>query len=306
MTTEDSRTPYDATYKACFSDPRMVESLLRVYADRAIAEGMDFSTLTPYPTEFVTPMLGTVRNDCIWKAKFQGKDCYVFILLEFQSSIEHFMALRVLAYTACLWLHIQKSEKLGSNDSLPPVFPVVIYNGKQAWNAPTSYLDLVGNLPDNLRPYQGMQYYLLDIGRIAENLVKEGKGSAATLVRLERATTPEEYMAVIREIGALHHDPANQNLCEILNTYFKVLALQSGVLREVSQRLVPEGGNTMLLENLQEMAANLRAEGEQQGLLRATLNMLKAKFTFAQISEVTGYSEPEIERIAKEHGFSAA
>ncbi len=313
MTAEQSpqSTPYDATYKACFSDPRMVESLLRVYADQDLVEGMDFSSLTPYPTEFVTPMLGSVRDDCIWKAKFHGKDCYVLIVLEFQSTIDRFMAARVLAYIACLWLHIQKAEKLGNNDTLPPVFPVVIYNGKQEWNAPTSCVELIGNLPNNLRPYQGLRYYLLDIGRIAENLVRDGKGSAAVLVRLERATTPEEYIAVIKEIGTLRHDPANRQLCEILNTYFKVLAMQSGVLNEVAEQASLEGGeNTMLLENLQEMAANLRAEGEakgrSEGVLSVVLNMLRKQFSFAQISELTGYSEPEVERIARENGFSAA
>lgn len=280
---------------------------MRVYADKALVEGLDFSSLTPYPTEFVTPMLGSVRDDCIWKAKFHGKDCYVLIVLEFQSTIDRFMAVRVLAYIACLWLHIQKAEKLGNNDTLPPVFPVVIYNGKQEWNAPTSCVELIGNLPDNLRPYQGLQYYLLDIGRIAGNLVREGQGGAATLVRLERATTPEEYIAVIKEIGAMCQDPANRQLCEILNTYFKVLAMQSGVLNEVAEQASLDGGeNTMLLENLQEMAANLRAEGRSEGVLSVVLNMLRKQFSFAQISELTGYSEPEVERIARENGFTPA
>ncbi|QWF72539.1 Rpn family recombination-promoting nuclease/putative transposase [Methylomonas paludis] len=37
---------------------------------------------------------------------------YVYLLLEFQSSIDHFMAVRILGYLALLYQDLIRSEKL--------------------------------------------------------------------------------------------------------------------------------------------------------------------------------------------------
>ena len=58
------------------------------------------------------------------------------LLLEFQSTPDHWMALRTLSYTTLLLLDLVKTGKVRENEGLPQVFPIVIYNGGKAWKAP--------------------------------------------------------------------------------------------------------------------------------------------------------------------------
>ena len=53
------------------------------------------------------------------------------------------MALRILGYTALLWQDLVKKGQIKAGDKLPPVFPIVVYNGLAKWNAPQDVHDLV-------------------------------------------------------------------------------------------------------------------------------------------------------------------
>lgn len=51
----------------------------------------------------------------------------------------------------------------------------------------------------------------------------------------------------------------------------------------------------------EDALAEGEARGEAKGLLSVVLNMLKEKFTFDQIAKATGFTVPEVERMAAEH-----
>ena len=54
------------------------------------------------------------------------------------------MALRATVYVGLLWQHIVKEKQLAQDGRLPPVFPVVHYNGDPAWVMPVSLDALIG------------------------------------------------------------------------------------------------------------------------------------------------------------------
>ena len=59
---------------------------------------------------------------------------YVLVVLEFQSTTDEIMALRVLQYTAMLYHELLRSRTVKAGE-LPPVLPVVLYNGDAEWRA---------------------------------------------------------------------------------------------------------------------------------------------------------------------------
>ena len=72
-------------------------------------------------------------------------------------------------------------------ESLPPVLPIVICNGRKPWTAARDVAELLPPISGPLRRYQPRQScFLLDEGRVPEALLHTG-GIAAQLVRLERA-----------------------------------------------------------------------------------------------------------------------
>ena len=73
-------------------------------------------------------------SDIVWKVQRKGRSdapCYIAILLEFQSTPDKFMALRLLTYVALLLEELAKDMDLQESGLLPPVLPIVLYNGSQ-------------------------------------------------------------------------------------------------------------------------------------------------------------------------------
>ena len=76
------------------------------------------------------------------------------LLLEFQSDVDRSMAVRMLTYTGLLHQRLIDEGVLRKHGVLPPVLPIVIYNGRGPWTAPTDVADLLAATEAVLAPYQ--------------------------------------------------------------------------------------------------------------------------------------------------------
>ena len=106
------------------------------------------------------------------------------------------MALRVLEYTAMLYRELLREGSFGAGGGLlPPVLPVVLYNGDLPWRSAAQVRDLVARTGSALSPYQPSQrHVVLDERRAAADdpqvrdltravLLLEQSRSAADLAR---------------------------------------------------------------------------------------------------------------------------
>jgi hypothetical protein len=111
------------------------------------------------------------ESDVIWRIPLKdGGDAYLLLLLEFQSTQDRWMALRVMVYVGLLWQHIIKEKRLTVDGRLPPIYPLVVYNGDTNWGMPLSLDALIG-LPPGSALWQwqpGMRYGIVDEGTFAE------------------------------------------------------------------------------------------------------------------------------------------
>ena len=136
----------------------------------------DFKRAERIATEEIVPGLASRLSDMVWRIPFRtaagGTEyLYVVVLMEFQSQVDRFMALRVQSAVARLYEGLRKGGGAGSTDWVVPVLAVVVYNGKPRWNAPTRIWDLVrpevrpAASPGRRAPtYTGDSYVVIDIG----------------------------------------------------------------------------------------------------------------------------------------------
>jgi hypothetical protein len=57
----------------------------------------------------------------------------VILLLAFQSTPDPWMALRLLVYAGLLWQPLVREQRLLPDGRLPPILPIVLYNGDARW-----------------------------------------------------------------------------------------------------------------------------------------------------------------------------
>ena len=135
-----------------------------------MAHLLDGETVERVPSEFIDESLRASRGDMLWRVRFRGRPdgwLYLLVMLEFQSTVDDHMALRILAYIGQIHLHLVRSGQVGPRGELPPVLPIVLYNGHSPWTASMDMRGLIAGAEGQLAELQPRQgYVLLDVHRM--------------------------------------------------------------------------------------------------------------------------------------------
>jgi Putative transposase, YhgA-like len=271
---------HDNGYKLLFSQPRMVEQLLRGFVHESWVETLDYKTLEHVSASFVTDDLRERRSDMIWRARWGeagGEWLYVYLLLEFQSTPEPFMAVRLLSYLALLLGELIRAGQLTLEEGLPAVLPLVLYNGKRPWTAPLGLRSLFKAVPPGLeRHLPQLDYLLVDEGRLRPEEVDLPGNSVATLFRLETCPPGEVPDLTRRLAAALPRGQEPELRRAILAWLVRLVQHQApGITMNAIAELeeVP-----MLEETLIEWQEQVREEGHLAGMRRMLLRLLEQRF----------------------------
>ena len=109
------------------------------------------------------------------------------------------MAVRVLTYTSTSLLYEKLIDDgvLREHGKLPPVLPIVIYNGGKRWTAAEDVAAMIASGGQALAPYQpSLRYYLLDEGRAGEDDLPR-RNLVSALVALETNREREQAPALL-------------------------------------------------------------------------------------------------------------
>ena len=159
-------TAHDSGYKLLFSHPEMVRDLLRDWVPGEWIAEADFSTLERINGSYVADSQKQRHDDMVWRLRLKDRWLWVYLILEFQSEPDAWMALRMLVYLGLLAEDLVKRNEL-ADGQLPPILPLVLYNGLPPWHAATEVADLFAPAPRGLEAYRPrLAYHLIDEARL--------------------------------------------------------------------------------------------------------------------------------------------
>lgn len=145
---------HDSHYKLLFSHPELIHDLLVEFVSVVRSDTLRLDTLQRVNGSYTSEAGDARYEDMVWKVRLADRWLYVYLLLEFQSRSDDWMALRMHVYVSLLLQDLQRQNQLSPEGKLPPVLPIVLYNGAKAWSAATDLADLLANAPEGLRPLQ--------------------------------------------------------------------------------------------------------------------------------------------------------
>ena len=315
---------YDSNYKNLFSHPEMVRDLLVGFVREDWVKDLDFSTLEKSNASYVSEDLKQRCDDLVWTVQYGDTQLYIYIIIEFQSTVDYFMSLRMMTYIGLLYQDIIKQGLVTSEQKLPPVLPIVLYNGEHPWNAPINVKDLVIHISSDLDKYvPDLRYCLIDEGCFSKEELIGLKNLSALLFQLEAGETDEELNSVIIEIATLTKAPEFELLRKAFTTFIESIFLSAKFstkpnidltnLKESKTMLVntlnswydhwiQKGEAIGLEKGLEKGREEGREEGRQekmQAMLETAKNMLADGMTIEQVSKYTKLTVEEIKKLCE-------
>lgn len=269
---------------------------------------LDFDNCDTVDKSFISEHYKETESDIIYKLRLKDKEIYIFILIEFQATVDRFMALRILNYMTNFYMDYLESHK--KVKKLPALFPILLYNGEKKWTAPTNISELIEAGVQLGRFALDFEYF-----KIAENAY-----SKQELLRIKNIVSTlflaESYydIELLQEelIALFEREPDREAVSLFLN-WFKQLA-EHGRIKKADYKSLEkiytdkEEVRSMLINTLAKERKKIynkgklegKREGKLEGKIEAAKNLLAEGLSVTFISKVTGLSETEILKLQSE------
>ncbi len=255
----DIHHPHDLFFSTIFERMDIAEDIL-ISNIPQLAELIEPGTMEHVSDQFVNAKLIRYVSDLLLKAKLKnGKEAYIYLLLEHKSYHDPRVALALLRYMIEIWWNEQTKP-------LPFVFPVVIYHGSRSWNSDTNFSSLI-QIPAGMDEYTPhFEYYLLDLSQYSDEEIKGSIYSRTTLLLFKHIFANDfgdRFLQICTLLAELHEQKS------ALEYMKSVLEYIGNATDKISSKQIAEGVKIALPLKGEKLMPTvfekLREEGRQEG-----------------------------------------
>lgn len=283
----DIASPHDRFFKRMLSGRATAQSFLRRFLPDTVAADLDLPSLEPTSRSFVDPALREHFTDLTYRAKLRdGRDAYIYVLLEHKSRPDRLVGLQLLRYISRLWADVAERRR---QRPLPALIPIVFHHGRHRWRTPTELSALVDG-PDELRRYSpDFQYVLVDIGAASDDEPEDEPLLAVTILLLHHAYTQElkrRLHSILALLDSVLDTPEGGEACIAAMHYVSAIGVSEGELREAVAKAFPGRGERVMATWLDKYFEEGVERGIEQGIQQGSvitaqkflLDVLTARF----------------------------
>lgn len=284
---------HDNRYKKLFYNPVIVKELMLSFVDEPWVKDLDYDTLERIDKSFVTEEFIDRESDVIYKINFKGEEIFIYLLIEFQSSVDRFMALRILRYITEFYDYLVYAKKF---KKLPPVFPVLLYNGEKKWKAPVDFGNLVDRyIPDVYIP--SFRYYKIAENEISKEHLLGIKNVLSAIFYLENSDV-SDFSGEIKNIIKLIERERPEEI-RLFRKWIKNFFYGNDEISDTIESSIIE------IEEVKDMLSTTLKKRDkiqfEQGMYKKAVDTARAlllkKMPIKEIAEITDLSIEEIEKL---------
>jgi hypothetical protein len=273
-------TPHDSVFRRIFGVPENAASQLRAVLPAGLATRLDLGRV---PASFVDEALKWRYSDLLFTAPLDGRDAFVYLLVEHQSSADALMAFRMLRYVTRIWDHYLRDHPRARR--LPVVIPLVVHHGRTRWTSPVRLLDLIDADPGAKKEMEAylprFEFLLDDLAGVDGEQLRDRELTPSALVTLLLLKTapgnpqvPAELRPWAAQLRAVLDQPGGTEAFIAILTYIELVSeAPASELRDLAASLGPDAEEAYVTT-----AEMLRTEGRTEGRAEALVQVLTVKF----------------------------
>jgi predicted transposase/invertase (TIGR01784 family) len=284
-------TPHDSVFRRIFGVPENAASQLRAVLPPGLAARLDLGRLAPVPASFVDEALAWRYSDLLFTAPLDGRDPYVYLLVEHQSSLDPLMAFRMLRYVTRIWDQYLRGHPKARR--LPAVIPLVVHHGRSRWAGSARLLDLIDVGPADRRAMRAylprFEFLLDDLAGVDGPALRDRDLTPSALITLLLLQTapgnpkiPAELRPWAGQLRAILDQPDGGEAFIALLTYIELVSeVPASDLHDLAASLGPDAEEAyMTTADMLRAEGEARglAEGEARGLAKGLVRTLTVKF----------------------------
>ncbi len=303
--------PHDLFFKQTMGDREIARDFLVNYLPAVLLSQIDLSRLIVQKDSFIEKELQETFSDLLYKTQLKGRDAYIYFLFEHKSYPLKSTAFQLLKYMVGIWEQKHNKEQ---SEFLPPIIPLVIYQGRSRWSAPLSLLGLLQDsaaLPAGITKHiPNFEYILYDFSAEGDSEIRGEVKLSLYLEIIKNAFNKEPVMFIEAMLKAiqLHSEPSSAgksvgtdfletliryvlsarqdiDLGDIKKEAAKIKPKGSELIMTIAEKLINEG----LEEGKKEGKREGKKEGKKEGKAETAISLLTKKLgplsraTLAQI-----------------------
>ena len=304
--------PHDHLFRKVFSEATEAAGLLRPHLPEWLSSTLNWSTLTLLDRSYVDEELEVSESDLLFEVQRQAgagdarrarKRLLLYVLFEHQSQPDRWIRFRLLEYCCRIWADALRADN--KRPELPPIVPVVFYQGKRRWRHAREFAELFAEAVREWPWTPRFEHLLVDQSQAAVGEVRgEALGRVAQLALMAAARRrvsqvraallmATETMGELARSGQI--EPFGTIVKYVITTQDKETVREFG---EALRRHVPGPGGDMktyaeelLQEGLQKGLQEGLQKGRQEGQLGTIESFLRAGIEWSVIKEATGIDQ---------------
>ena len=251
-----------------------------------------------YNKEYITTKFEKMESDIVYKIAEKN----TYMIIEHQSIVDRSMPYRIFQYTAELLREVIEKDKVKNINYLQPrIIAIVLYTGNRKWN--------IQNIDDLQAPLEGYKkikppYILVDINKFSKRELLEDDLMITKAMLIEKEKSVEGILNSLEQIRKKILANPNKRQMQLFMTIVRyiLLSIDDEETKTLLQAEIEEmkGVEEDMLHAtmvLNEAFEKREKKGRMAGIKEIAKKLLKQNMKIETISEITGLTIEEIEKL---------